>query len=296
MMDLTLTGMGNRFVALFCAVLLAAVSCTKVRSYDVPVVEDYGITIISASIEPLDIEGLGKLDGHDWTPTDSLGVYGSERGENVAYVPFSDGSLNRFCGDIVKGDIMLYYPYRKDGCNAARDNRMPLPAEVSYRDNASDFIFSNLTFVTGGDTDNFSFPFPLSLVKMTLALDLTELAKVSVTVSNVSQGYDEYLCGDMALDSRQPYLKNPGKTLEISGIGGKSVGEKAPLDLWFALPEGKYENFIVGFEMSSGESVVQLCKGPLQTKKRCLTTCKVVEYKPEYSLGGYGSEEGGFKE
>lgn len=287
-------GMGTKSSFVIClAALLASSACTKVRQYGVPATEDYGLTIISASIAPLDIEGLGKLEDHNWETTDTIGVYGSEKGSNEIYVPFEKGPLSRFCGEAVKGRLSLYYPYRSEGCLPAARGRMPLRENVEYREDPASFIFSNLTFVAQGEGDNYSFSFPAGIVKLSLAMDISGCRTVRITVSNSSPGYDEYLCGNLATDGSEPLLEDGGRTVSICNIPDKTASEASPLDLYFAAPAGTFENFLISITSSSGEST-QICKGPLKVLPRSLTACKVVEYKPEYALGSFGSENGSF--
>lgn len=289
------TGMENRYIAILCALSLLSASCTKVRSYELPPVQDYGLTIVSARISPIQIDGLGRLNDHEWTETDTLGIYGSGRGENVAYVPCRDGSLDRFCGDIVKGMLNLYYPYDAEGCSAARDGRIPLKSHVAYAADASSAIFSNMTFVAQGEGNDFTFGFPVGVVCLSLALDVPGCRSVSVSVSNMSEGYDEWICGDLSINGSLHPVINGGSTLTIESIGGLDAAEEKPLDLYFAAPAGVFENLVISIDTGDGEPFVQACRGPLEIKEGCLTSCKVVEFKPSYGLGGYGSEPGSFK-
>lgn len=269
-------------------------SCTKVRNYDKPDVQDYGLTIVSARINPIEIEGLGRLNDHKWAPTDTIGIYGSEKGGNAAYVPCQDGSLDRFCGDIVKGRLNLYYPYAKAGCAAAQIGRMPLKSTVQYKADPSDFVFANMTFVSDGEGDDFSFKFPVGLVKMSVALEAKACRSVSITVNNISEGYDQWICGDLSINGSVYPVINGGKTLTIDAIGGLDITEEQPLDLYFAAPQSRFENLVITIETEEGDPIVQACKGPLEIREGCLTSCKVVEFKPGYSLGNYGSEEGSY--
>lgn len=278
-----------------CTALVIA-SCTKVRTYEKPQVQEYGLTIVSAHIGPIEIEGLGRLNDHAWTETDTLGVYGSDKGINIPYVPCMDGSLDRFCGDIVSGVLNLYYPYKAEGCQAARGGRMPLPAKVAYKADVSDFVFSNMTFVAQGEGDDFSFNFPLGMVEMSLSLDIKDCRSVGITVSNSEEGYSEWICGDLSINGSVHQIVNGSKELVIQEIGGLDSSESAPLKLYFAAPEALYENLIISMQSGEGEPVVQVCKGPLQIVQGCLTRCTVKEFKPEYGLGDYSSESGMFNE
>lgn len=271
---------------------MISASCTKVRTYETPDVQDYGLTIVSARIDPIDIEGLGRLNDHRWVETDTIGIYGSEKGSNAAYVPCQDGSLDRFCGDIVKGRLNLYYPYNREGCQAAEIGRMPLKDIVQYNPDPSAFVFSNMTFVSDGEGDDFSFRFPVGLVKMSVVLDAPACRSVSMTVNNISEGYDQWICGDLSINGSVHPVINGGKTLTISSIGGVDVSEQKPLDLYFVAPQSRYENLIITIETEHGDPIVQACKGPLEIREGCLTSCKVVEFKPGYSLDAFGSEAG----
>lgn len=284
--------MGNRVFAILCAGAVISASCTKVRNYEKPPVQDYGLTIVSARINPIEIEGLGRLNDHKWVESDTIGIYGSEKGSNVAYVPCQDGSLDRFCGDIVKGRLNLYYPYEKGGCKAAEIGRMPLKSVVQYSSDPSAFVFSNMTFVSDGEGNDFNFKFPVGMVKMSIALNVPGCRAVSITVNNISEGYDQWICGDFSINGSVYPIINGEKTLTVTAIGGTDVTEEHPLDLYFAAPPSRFENLIITIGTDHGDPIVQACKGPLEIREGCLTSCKVVEFKPGYSLDAYGSEAG----
>lgn len=296
----------SKMKSLFCIVAifsLALVSCTdRLPDKEMPDVDNGVITMIKATVEPLQLEGATGVGNYSWNEAHTIGVYGSTMGENECYLPVKTtvgGSEAYFYGNEVGGELLLYMPYVSGGSAAALDNRVTVPAEQQYYADALNHLMYNSTFLGKGNVDTVSFDYHSGLVKIEIYYDIQNISSVSVMVGNLSNdgSYSPYLVGDISVDEDvEEYLVNGSNKLVVKGFSeGVNATESVPATVWAALAPGIYENLVV--EVSNGEITASLpVEGPFVVEKCAIAekVCAAKEIPHDNGVGDFEGENGEF--
>lgn len=291
---------------LFCIVAmfsLALVSCTdRLPEKEMPDVDNGVITMVKASVEPLQLKGTTEVGNYAWNETHTIGIYGSLVGENECYLPVKTtvgGSEAYFYGNAVGGELKLYMPYVSGGSQAALDNRVVVPAEQHYYADALSHLMYNSTFLGEGDVDAVSFDYHSGLLKIELYYDIQNITSVTVMVGNITTdgGYSKYLVGDISVDEDvEEYLVNGSNTLVIKEFPeGVNATVEQPATIWAALAPGIYEALVV--EVSNGEITASLpVEGPFVVEKCAIAekVCAAKEIPHDNGVGDFEGENGEF--
>lgn len=278
----------SKMKSLFCIVAifsLALVSCTdRLPEKEMPDVDNGVITMMKATVEPLELKGLEGLGNFVWNEKHVIGVYGSTMGGNECYLPVKTtvgSSEAYFYGNKVGGELRLYMPYVSGGSEATLDNRVTVPAKQQYYADAFDHMMYNSTFLGTGNLDAVNFGYHAGLLKIEIYYDIQNITSVSVMVGNltVDGGYSPHLVGDISVDEDvEEFVKNGSDRLAITGFPeGVSSKEDtdSPAVVWAVLAPGIYENLVI--EVSNDEITTSLpVRGPFVVEK-CALTEKVCE-------------------
>ena len=94
---------------------LALVSCTeRIPEKQMPDVDNGVITMIKATVNPLELQGVPGVGEYSWNETHTIGIYGTAAGENECYLPVKTtlgSSEAQFYGNEVGGDMTIYMPF-----------------------------------------------------------------------------------------------------------------------------------------------------------------------------------------
>ena len=285
---------------------LALVSCTE-RLSESTLPDDNGsdvITMIKATVAPLELEGYQGVGNYSWNKDHIIGIYGTGAGLNERYLPVQStlGSNEAyFFGKEVGGDLTVYMPYLEGGIPAGKEGRVTVPAVQQYYADPFDHLMYNsefLSYVTGNEV---SFDFHAGLVKIVIEYDIENITSVNLLVGNITKdgGYDDYCVGDLAIsnDVEQMVVNGSGE-LTVTGFPeGIDSSVVEPLVVWAAVAPGIYENFVV--EISNAETTIGApVKGPFVVKKCAVTENDVTAKKVEHDngIGDFEGEDGSFKE
>ena len=115
------------YISVIAALFLA--SCTeRLPEPQVPDIQNDYTTVISASVNPLSIEGISAAGEFAWNESHTMGVSGSEMGKNELYVPVKSTigtSEALFYGGAVKGEFAIYAPYHNRAFGTVRSSQVP---------------------------------------------------------------------------------------------------------------------------------------------------------------------------
>ena len=282
---------------------LALVSCTeRIPEKEMPNVDNGVITIIKASVEPLQLKGAAGVGNFSWKETHNIGIYGTTIGENECYLPVKSTIGDNeayFFGNAVGGNMTIYMPYVSSGSPAALDGRVTIPAQQQFYANEFDHLMYNSTFLAETKSDVATFDYHAGLVKVELHYDIPNITEVSVLVGNVTAdgGYNDYCVGDLAVDKyAEEYLVNGSNQATVTGFPeGTNTTVAQPLTVWVALAPGTYENFVV--EISNAEMTISTpVKGPFVVEKCAIAenVCDAKEVKYDNGIGDFEGENGEF--
>ena len=282
---------------------LALVSCTeRIPEKEMPNVDNGVITMIKASVEPLQLKGAAGVGNFSWKETHNIGIYGTTIGENECYLPVKSTIGDNeayFFGNAVGGNMTIYMPYVSSGSPAALDGRVTIPAQQQFYANEFDHLMYNSTFLAETKSDVATFDYHAGLVKVELHYDIPNITEVSVLVGNVTAdgGYNDYCVGDLAVDKyAEEYLVNGSNQVTVTGFPeGTNTTVAQPLTVWVALAPGTYENFVV--EISNAEMTISTpVKGPFVVEKCAIAenVCDAKEVKYDNGIGDFEGENGEF--
>ena len=282
---------------------LALVSCTeRIPEKEMPNVDNGVITMIKASVEPLQLKGAAGVGNFSWKETHNIGIYGTTIGENECYLPVKSTIGDNeayFFGNAVGGNMTIYMPYVSSGSPAALDGRVTIPAQQQFYANEFDHLMYNSTFLAETKSDVATFDYHAGLVKVELHYDIPNITEVSVLVGNVTAdgGYNDYCVGDLAVDKyAEEYLVNGSNQATVTGFPeGTNTTVAQPLTVWVALAPGTYENFVV--EISNAEMTISTpVKGPFVVEKCAIAenVCDAKEVKYDNGVGDFEGENGEF--
>ena len=282
---------------------LALVSCVeRIPEKEMPNVDNGVITMIKASVEPLQLKGAAGVGNFSWKETHNIGIYGTTIGENECYLPVKSTIGDNeayFFGNAVGGNMTIYMPYVSSGSPAALDGRVTIPAQQQFYANEFDHLMYNSTFLAETKSDVATFDYHAGLVKVELHYDIPNITEVSVLVGNVTAdgGYNDYCVGDLAVDKyAEEYLVNGSNQATVTGFPeGTNTTVAQPLTVWVALAPGTYENFVV--EISNAEMTISTpVKGPFVVEKCAIAenVCDAKEVKYDNGIGDFEGENGEF--
>ena len=282
---------------------LALVSCTeRIPEKEMPNVDNGVITMIKATVEPLELKGTTGVGNYSWNEAHTIGIYGTTVGENECYLPVKSTIGDNeayFFGNSVGGNMTIYMPYVSSGSPAALDGRVIVPAQQKYYASPFDHLMYNSTFLAETKSDEAIFDYHAGLVKIELQYDLQNVKEVAVLVGNVTPNgdYDDNCVGDLAIDGyAEEFLVNGANNLTITGFPeGTNTTVSNPLTVWAAMAPGVYENLVV--EIQTADMTISApVKGPFVVEKKAITehVCVAKEVKYDNGVGDFEGENGEF--
>ncbi len=298
--------------SLFCILAmfsLALVSCTeRLPEKEMPKRDNGNITMIKATVDPLQLKGDTGVGNYSWKNTHVIGIYGEDAGYNERYMPVQstveDGDNEAyFFGNVVGGDLTVYMPYSSEGSAVALAGRVTIPAVQQYYSNAFDHIMYNSTLCASsvdmtGTTPEVHFGFYAGLVKIEIKYDVQDITSISVAVGNIAdEGYDNNVVGDISIDEDvENRLVNAKDRFVITGFPeGIDSSIENPLVVWAAMAPGVYENFVI--EISDSEKTITApVEGPFVVEERAIAekVCVAEKIDHDNGVGGFEGENGEF--
>ena len=299
---------------------LALVSCVnRVPVAQMPDADTGAITMIKATVKPLELEGVSGTGIYEWSEEHNIGIY-SEKSVNERYVPVktTTGSNEAyFYGNTVSGVLRVYMPYSSEGIKDFNDEleendypRVTVPAEQKFYADAFNHLMYNSTFYATSTKRDVEFGFYAGLLKVNLVYDVENVASVSVVIPNIvdkenEAKYSKYCAGDLDItEESEPLLvANSGKSqITVSGFENASSSVAEPLTVWVAMIPGLYENLMVdiwdgSYNAAGQKTIISLpVQGPFEVLPLSATAeCNAKKSDLNFGVGdNFGSEEGEF--
>ncbi len=268
-------------------------------------VENGAITMVKATVNPLQLEGVDEVGNYVWSEETTLGIYGSA-GVNEYYrvVKSTTGDSEAyFYGNMVDGNLTVYMPHSIEGGTKALEGRVQVRAEQNYYATALEHMMYNSTFLATTTTSDVVFDYYSGIVKLLICHDVNNISFVKVMVANVNkdQAFNEYLAGYLPVEGYELGIDeaNGVTAVTISNFPeGTNATVAAPVTAWVALSPGTYENLLVQIGDKDGNAVNFPVGGPFVVE-RCKISDKVCEIKKTYHNNGtdqFEGEEGNFNE
>lgn len=229
--------------------------CTEKKDMEFAPVDNSGYTLIEADLQTL----LGS-EQRLWPADASIGVYGSEKGENERYTIKNAGvglKNASFYGPLVKGDIVAYYPYSSSYQGKIDAMPVALESEQVYgADPIAHFIkYTPMAFgyMQGGKLD---FVYPNGLLHVTVeTFDALTVKKVTVSSQSAK------LAGTGVLQNGGVLNLTGASTNLVSLDCGEGVmsrnGEKYA-DFYIVLLPGMYDDLALTVEIESEEPLTRV--------------------------------------
>ena len=238
---------------------LALVSCTDrlpVAGMPEDIEKGNGaITMISATVKPLYVQGLTGVGKYKWGEHQTLGIIPTN-GENVQYLPVKsttgDSEAFFYGNEVGKGDgseLSIYMPYSNENGAKAKDGRLSMLSEQVYYSNAFDHLMYNSTFLATTTSTNVEFDYYAGLLQVAVTYDINNIKAVKVVVGNIDTNgnYNAFVSGDYSIADES--LSNDESCQDYVTVNVKEEGVNAtidkPLTVWVALAPGTYENFVI---------------------------------------------------
>jgi hypothetical protein len=285
------------YISVIAALFLA--SCTeRLPEPQVPDIQNDYTTVISASVNPLTIEGISAAGEFAWNESHTMGVSGSEMGKNELYVPVKSTigtSEALFYGGAVKGEFAIYAPYTTDGAAAALLARVVVPTEQNYYADPLEYLMYNSCFYATTATETVNFDFHTGLLKIYLKHNLTNIKGLKVTVANLSEtGCNEGVAGYLAVGESEQPLVNPQPTIHVGNYeAGLNSSEASPLAVYVAVAPGKYGNFVVEVE-TEAFTLAMPVRGPFVVNPLAITELTAKKVDHSFDVDDFESENGTF--
>lgn len=278
---------------------LVALSCTEKAILPTePEVDNGPLTMLSVVVEQPTFDGV-EAKAFEWSASDYIGVYGSNRGENMRYVPLEgvdDLGRKVFYGEAVEGTLKIYYPYSEEGNAKLVANRFEVPAEQQYFASPYHHLRNNLQMVATTTTEEVRFGYNCGVLKVVLMLNAADVEQVEVTALNLSEEQTANLVGDVAISAEvTPAIEGGASSVVLKGIGAQSASEQTPLVLWAAVADGTYDNFMVTVSSESASKNI-LVKGPFTVEKSKACTVEVRDVKYDHGIGDFNPKPGEFED
>lgn len=176
-------------------------------------------------------------DAYLWKEGSAVGVYGSVKGENAKYVPYSTyigkTGLVGLYGAEVDGDIYAYFPYNPVGYAAVAEGRCPYSPIQQYRTSAAEHYATNVVLVAAEESGALDFVHRAGLVHFSVDVDVEGEVKGVMLSSALAS-----LSGNFSIDSAaEPLVTDAVNSVTVRGMGRP----QGKFDVWFLLPAGEYE-------------------------------------------------------
>ena len=252
------------------AITWVVASCGgKIDLPDDPQVSQSGRYEFTAQVASLD-------DPLVWNEGKSVGVYGSVKGQNSKYVPYSQfygqsGQVKLY-GEAVDGDIIAYFPYTAEGYAAVSEGKCPYRSVQNYYPSAAEHYAANVVLVAKEDNGNFDFVHRAGLIHFEVNVDFDGEVKGVQLVSGLNA-----LSGNFPLTLDEE-ISDPHQTVTVRGMG-KPLGK---FDVWFVLPAGSYETLqlVVNTDITS---LTKPVRGTVPVRAGEVTNMTVVDETYEYT-------------
>lgn len=274
---------------------LLACACSKTADTAAPVIDTSGHTCFEVSIESLVFDG----SSHDltWAKGTSIGVFGSEQGNNEEYLLRSsdeDKSEAIFYGPLVKGDVFAYSPYREGMLMDGSGLPYHVPQTQSFADGASlaeHFIStcprlfaaidadSLLTFRSPAGIIDISFGFnePIEILSISLSSSRAVSGRFNVDRNCIAYGTEESL-NEIILD--------------LSGQAVSSRTDAGLTHFHIIIPSGYYGNGELVLHVDDGKEGMTVILPEIEISRSEDGCISLSEIKVGASLPGFDKEDG----
>ncbi len=299
---------------------LALVSCVnRIPEAQMPDADTGAITMIKATVKPLQLEGISGTGIFKWSEKHNVGIYG-EKSVNECYLPVkttTGSNETYFYGNTVSGVLRIYMPYSSEGIKDFNDEleendypRVTVSAEQEFYADAFDHLMYNSTFFATSTKRDVEFGFYAGLLKVNLVYDVENVASVTVIIPNIidkenEEMYSKYCAGELDIteESEPVLVANTGKSqMTVSGFENAKSSVAEPLTVWVAMAPGYYENLMINiwdgtYNTAGQKTIISLpVKGPFEVLPLSATAqCDAKKTDLKFEIGdNFGSEGGEF--
>ena len=276
----------------------ALVACTeRLPEAQMPDVENGAITMVKATVKPLEVEGIEGVGNYSWSEASVLGIYGSEMGvnENYSIVKSTAGESEAyFYGNMVDGDLTIYMPHSLEGGANALEGRVQVRTEQKYYATALDHLMNNASFLGTATSNEVEFDYYSGLVKVVINHDVENISQVKVKVVNINEGaYKDFLAGYLPIADFESGIYEASGVAEVvirnfpEGFSAtyKANSDDSSATVWVALSPGTYENLVVEVENTAGDKVVLPVQGPFEVKRCAVCEKECVAVRVDHDNG-----------
>lgn len=270
---------------------LALVSCVqRLPEKEMPTIDNGAITMVKATVKPLNVEGLTGTGAYKWDGKTSLGIYGTTGGVNECYLPVKSTAGNNaafFYGNVVAGDLTIYAPYSEEGGQKALEGRIDVPSVQKYYANPFDHVMYNSSFLGTTQSSEVEFDYYTGLVKILVKYDIENIASVRLLVGNLHDGFSSYISGELSvIDGLIDENCNPSNMVTIEEFGnGVNSTIANPLVVWASVAPGMYENFVVEITNKDNVTISAPVAGPFEVKACAVASKDCVAEKVDHDNG-----------
>ena len=242
----------------------AFLACTKTVPGPKPEITSEGLTVVSADIETLLLDGE---TARHWQDGDAIGLFGSEVGNNEKYLlreADADLSSALFYGPLIKGEtVAAYYPYSPSFSGSATGMGALLESEQTYAEGAAE-VEQFLRYCPRAyaflQNDKLSFHYPFGMLEVKIALYET-LKIYSLTLSSPSSSLSGLAVINPEGSAMAPGAPQEAKLLCEGGVSSRDDAGQVRSFLIVAAP-GTYEDLRLSLEVE-GEPVIHCELGSL---------------------------------
>lgn len=276
----------------------ALVACTeRLPETQMPDVENGAITMVKATVKPLEVEGIEGVGNYSWNESSILGIYGSERGVNEDYsiVKSTAGESEAyFYGNVVDGDLTIYMPHSLEGGVNALEGRVQVRSEQNYYASALDHLMNNASFLATTANNEVEFDYYSGLIKVVINHNIKNISLVKVKVVNINEGpYKDFLAGYLPVADFESGIYAENGVAEVSvknfpeGFSAtyKESTDESSAVVWVALSPGRYENLVVEVTNKDGVKVVLPVQGPFEIKRCAISEKDCVAVRVDHNNG-----------
>ena len=244
-------------ISIFLLLLIPFSACTgKLGEDKGEDIDPSGYTIFQVDTESLQIAGSDVAGA--WKNGDRIGVFGSEKGENVPYYLKKSGDglqAAAFYGGVVKGDVQAYFPYEEGVVAGSGTIPCELETVQAFDPDAAPaeyFLkYNPRTFASLGADGMLHFRYPMGMLDVTIGFD--DPITVKGMVLNSSAGISGRLDVDKDGNVVDSGLAHKYITMSLGDTPVPSRAGDSFAHFFFVLPPKSYGAGELSLVVSSEE-------------------------------------------
>ncbi len=251
-------------------IALALCACSPAGKDNGEDIDTSGYTVFSVDIENLSLGGAAQ--GGVWEEGASIGVFGSEQGDNEQYFLRRDAAglqAATFYGSVVKGKVSAYSPFAQG--TVSHDGTLPCElSPVQEFDAASGkeewFLrYNPRTFASADSEGTLHFRYPMGL--MSVRFEFQEEIEITSFTLNCSRGISGRLDVNANGEVSASGLSHKYISLDLGDAGVSNKTEDGFTEFLLALPPGVYQSGELRLNVITGEDEMEVVLGETEIRR-----------------------------